>query len=152
MEVVDRESTPIVDWRTGQGRSTVPIGPDDPNSCLANSLTVSYDPVRFLPERRTSGTVRALFTQGHDLSGPPDTLTTEPSMSDRNGARGDEQEPGEVSSDTEAGLQAELRREAAEGGKLVGDMESNRNVGGSSSWDTLPEADGSDDVGESDLG
>jgi hypothetical protein len=73
-------------------------------------------------------------------------------MSDRDGARGDEQESLETAGDTEAALQAELYREAAEGGKLVGDMESNRNLGGSSSWDTLPEADGSDDVGESDRG
>jgi hypothetical protein len=73
-------------------------------------------------------------------------------MSNKDRARDDEQERPESAGDTEAGLQAELRREAAEGGKLIGDMESNRNVGGSSSWDTLPEADGSDDVGESDQG
>jgi hypothetical protein len=73
-------------------------------------------------------------------------------MSDRDGARGDGQDLVETTGDTEAGLQAERHREAAEGGKLVGDMESNRNLGGSSSWDTLPEADGSDDVGESDRG
>jgi hypothetical protein len=70
-------------------------------------------------------------------------------MSDKDEVRGDGTEPVEPAGDTEAALQAELLRESAEGGKLVGDMESNRNVSGSSSWDTLPEADGSDDVGDS---
>ena len=69
-------------------------------------------------------------------------------MSDNDDVRDDGTEPVETTGDTEAALKAELHREAAEGGKLVGDMESNRNVSGSSSWDTLPEADGSDDVGD----
>lgn len=40
--------------------------------------------------------------------------------------------------DTEADLQEELRREAAEGGDSVGDVGSNRTLSGSSSWETLP--------------
>jgi hypothetical protein len=70
-------------------------------------------------------------------------------MSDDKEVRGDGPEPVETRGDTEEALQAELLRGAAEGSKLVGDMESNRNVSGSSTWDTLPEADGSDDVGDS---
>jgi hypothetical protein len=72
----------------------------------------------------------------------------ERSMSDSDGARDDAAERLESVNDSEATLQAELRREAAEGKKLVGDMESNRNLSGSSTWDTLPDAEGSDDVGE----
>ena len=41
-------------------------------------------------------------------------------------------------SDTEAGLQEELHREAAEGGDSVGDVGSNRTLSGSSTWETLP--------------
>ena len=69
-------------------------------------------------------------------------------MSQNDAERGDGPERVETTGDTEAALQAELHREAAEGGKLVGDMQSNTNVSGSSTWTTLPEADGSDDVGD----
>jgi hypothetical protein len=69
-------------------------------------------------------------------------------MSDTDDIRGEETELEETAGDTEAALQAELLRESGEGRKLAGDMEANRNVSGSSSWDTLPEADGSDDVGD----
>jgi hypothetical protein len=45
----------------------------------------------------------------------------------------------------EAALQEELRREAAEGADAIGDVASNRNLGGSSTWETLPEnSDASD--------
>jgi hypothetical protein len=43
--------------------------------------------------------------------------------------------------DTEAGLQEELRREAAEVSDSVGDIAKDRNLSGSSSWTTEPESD-----------
>jgi hypothetical protein len=39
----------------------------------------------------------------------------------------------------DAGLQEELNREAAEGKDSLGDVGSNRNLSGSSTWETLPE-------------
>lgn len=42
-------------------------------------------------------------------------------------------------SDTEAGLQEELSREASEGADSVGDVGKNRTLSGSSTWETLPE-------------
>ena len=48
--------------------------------------------------------------------------------------------------DSEESLQEELRREAAEGSGSVGDTKANRNLSGSSTWETLPE---SSDTGES---
>ena len=44
-------------------------------------------------------------------------------------------EPG----DTDASLQNELSREAAEGADSIGDVASNRTLSGSSSWETLPD-------------
>jgi hypothetical protein len=41
--------------------------------------------------------------------------------------------------DTEASLQNELSREAAEGADSIGDVGSNRTVSGSSTWETLPD-------------
>jgi hypothetical protein len=38
--------------------------------------------------------------------------------------------------DTESALQEELRREAAEGKEAIGDVSSNQNVSGSSTWET----------------
>ncbi|HJP60279.1 MAG TPA: hypothetical protein VJ865_09775 [Gemmatimonadaceae bacterium] len=43
--------------------------------------------------------------------------------------------------DTDAGLQKELSREAAEGSDSIGDVSSNRTLTGSSSWETLPDQD-----------
>jgi hypothetical protein len=43
--------------------------------------------------------------------------------------------------DTEAALQRELKREKAEGSGTVGDMETERNLSGASTWVTLPLAD-----------
>lgn len=40
----------------------------------------------------------------------------------------------------EAALQKELERESAEGAETIGDVASNRNVSGSSTWETLPES------------
>jgi hypothetical protein len=40
----------------------------------------------------------------------------------------------------ESALQEELRRETAEGSDAIGDVASNRNLGGSSTWETLPES------------
>lgn len=45
----------------------------------------------------------------------------------------------ETQSDSEKALQEELRREAAEGKGAVGDAASNRNLSGSSTWETLPD-------------
>ena len=45
-------------------------------------------------------------------------------------------------SDSEARLQNELSREAAEGADSIGDVSSNRTLSGSSTWETLPD-DGS---------
>lgn len=42
------------------------------------------------------------------------------------------------STDTDASLQNELSREAAEGSDSIGDVASNRTLTGSSSWETLP--------------
>lgn len=46
--------------------------------------------------------------------------------------------------DSDAGLQAELRREAAEQAALGGDTSMNRNLTGSTTWVTL--GDGADDA------
>jgi hypothetical protein len=47
-------------------------------------------------------------------------------------------------SDTDAALQEELRREAAEGKGLIGDETKNRNLSGSSTWETLPDPSSKD--------
>jgi hypothetical protein len=54
-------------------------------------------------------------------------------------------------SDNEKELQDELRREAAEGKGAVGDAAANRNLSGSSTWETLPDdsAKGGSASGES---
>ena len=49
--------------------------------------------------------------------------------------------------DSDVSLQKEIQREEGEGRDLIGDTRENRNVSGSSTWETLPEntdaADGS---------
>ena len=40
--------------------------------------------------------------------------------------------------DSQSALDAELRREAKEGADTIGDVRENRNLTGSSSWETLP--------------
>ena len=40
---------------------------------------------------------------------------------------------------TESALQEELRREAEEGRNTIGDIAENKNLSGSSTWETLPE-------------
>lgn len=50
----------------------------------------------------------------------------------------------ETQSDGEKALQEELRREASEGKGTVGDAASNRNLSGSSTWETLPDGDAKD--------
>jgi len=47
-------------------------------------------------------------------------------------------------SDNEKELQDELRREAAEGKGAVGDAAANRNLSGSSTWETLPDENSKD--------
>jgi hypothetical protein len=42
-------------------------------------------------------------------------------------------------SDSDAAIQEELRREAGEGKGLIGDEAKNRNLSGSSTWETLPD-------------
>jgi hypothetical protein len=51
--------------------------------------------------------------------------------------------------DTDAALQEELRREMSEGDGSIGDTASNRNLTGSSTWQTLPDqpVDGADATG-----
>jgi len=56
--------------------------------------------------------------------------------SDREGKTGKAAEP---ASDTDAAIQEELQREEAEGKRLIGDEAKNRNVSGSSTWETLPD-------------
>jgi hypothetical protein len=41
--------------------------------------------------------------------------------------------------DSEDALEKELSREAAEGADLLGDTKENRNLSGSSTWETLPD-------------
>ena len=50
-----------------------------------------------------------------------------------------ENRKGGKSGDTDASLQKELSREAAEGADSIGDVGSNRTVSGSSTWETLPD-------------
>lgn len=45
------------------------------------------------------------------------------------------------SGDTEESLAKELEKESAEGKDSLGDVKSNRNLSGASSWDTLPDGD-----------
>ena len=45
----------------------------------------------------------------------------------------------ERTADTEAALQQELRRESAEGRGAIGDLATNQNLSGSSTWATLPD-------------
>jgi hypothetical protein len=61
-------------------------------------------------------------------------------MSDnKNDARG----KSDAQSDSEDELQEELRREAAERKSAIGDVDSNKNLTGSSTWETLPDDDSS---------
>jgi hypothetical protein len=46
--------------------------------------------------------------------------------------------------DSEESLSKELEKESAEGKNSVGDVNSNRNLSGASSWDTLPDDDQAD--------
>jgi len=54
-------------------------------------------------------------------------------MADNEGVRGDQP----ISDDDE--VQRELKREAGEGKGDIGDLGTNRNLSGSSTWDTLPD-------------
>jgi hypothetical protein len=56
---------------------------------------------------------------------------------------------GGKSGDTDASLQEELSREAAEGADSIGDVSSNRTVSGSSTWETLPDDSGGQESGQS---
>ena len=48
-----------------------------------------------------------------------------------------QQRPSQADEATEQALQAERRREAEEGRDQVGDVSENRNLSGSSTWETL---------------
>ena len=48
----------------------------------------------------------------------------------------------------ESAVQNELRREAAEGKGSIGDVSENRNLSGSSTWETLPESSRTDPSAE----
>lgn len=61
----------------------------------------------------------------------------------RNAEQADAQRP--RARDAQAELERELRREAAEGADIVGDMGENRNVTGSSTWETLSASQRPDD-------
>jgi hypothetical protein len=61
-------------------------------------------------------------------------------MSDTKNNAGGKQD---AQGDSEDALQEELRREAAERKNAIGDVDSNRNLSGSSTWETLPEDDSS---------
>jgi|GEM_PF-1732341 len=65
---------------------------------------------------------------------------TEPSIMPDNQNASDKKSAA-TQSDNEKELQEELRREAAEGKGAVGDAATNRNLSGSSTWETLPEGD-----------
>ena len=47
--------------------------------------------------------------------------------------------------DSEDSLEKELEKESAEGKDLVGDVKSNRNLSGASTWDTLPDQEADSD-------
>ena len=50
----------------------------------------------------------------------------------------DEESRRNTHADTEAALQRELARERTEGRDAIGDVATNRNLTGSSTWETLP--------------
>jgi len=56
----------------------------------------------------------------------------------------DAQTSSKSTADSEAAIQEELRREAGEGKGLIGDEAKNRNLTGSSTWETLPDPTSSD--------
>jgi hypothetical protein len=64
--------------------------------------------------------------------------TGELNMSDKNQGKNRQSGKAPRSGDTDASLQKELGRETAEGRDSVGDVGSNRNLTGSSTWETLP--------------
>lgn len=50
--------------------------------------------------------------------------------------------------DSESSLQDELGREAKEGKNSIGDVASNRNLSGSSTWETLPDGPAASGTGD----
>jgi hypothetical protein len=54
-------------------------------------------------------------------------------------------ERGKAASDSETAMEAELQRESLEGSDAIGDVASNRNLSGSSTWETLPDSTRGDD-------
>jgi hypothetical protein len=55
---------------------------------------------------------------------------------------------GSQGQDDEAALERELRRESAEGTDAIGDMRENRNLSGSSTWETLVDGQRSSSEGD----
>jgi hypothetical protein len=62
-------------------------------------------------------------------------------MPNRNRDKDENAENRPANDQGDAGLQEELNREASEGKDSVGDVASNRNLSGSSTWETLPDAE-----------
>jgi hypothetical protein len=60
-------------------------------------------------------------------------------MSDRKEEAASGKAAGGARSDTKSDVQQELRRESTEGRDAIGDVAANRNLSGSSTWETLPE-------------
>jgi hypothetical protein len=61
-------------------------------------------------------------------------------MNDNEKDRNDQQNASDPAADSETSLQEELQREMKEGERVIGDMAQNRNLTGSSTWETLPES------------
>jgi hypothetical protein len=72
------------------------------------------------------------------------TVTRERDMNEGEKDGTSRNDRGKAASDSEAAMEAELRRESAEGSDAIGDVASNRNLSGSSTWETLPESTDAD--------
>ena len=60
-------------------------------------------------------------------------------------ATNDERSKSAKQSDDDTIVQRELERESREGTDAVGDIRTNRNLSGSSTWETLPDDEGNSD-------
>lgn len=66
-------------------------------------------------------------------------MTPQPDPKDEGRPAAANRDAGSAKNDGEQALEAELSREAAEGADLLGDTKQNRNLSGSSTWETLPD-------------
>ena len=69
-------------------------------------------------------------------------------MADKERDKGSTEASNAPRQDDDAALERELQREAAEGADAIGDMRENRNVSGSSTWETLSEGQRSSAEGD----